>query len=194
MRNKKVMSRSKMILVLLLALTYVLVGCTGGSNTTTSPVQMENQTSSSAQDAGQKIKIVTTIFPPYDFAKAIGGDKVEVVMLLSPGMESHTYEPTPADIKLISSADLFIHAGSENDTWVESVVPENVKRLEMMSHVNVLMETHDHHHHDHDHDHDHGHNHGHDHGDGHNHGEHDHESTSSTSQGEGSTGGEGEGH
>jgi len=50
---------------------------------------------------------VTTLFPQYDFARQIAGDKAEITLLLPPGAESHSFEPTPADIINISNADLF---------------------------------------------------------------------------------------
>ena len=50
------------------------------------------------KDDNEKIKIVATLFPQYDFAKQIGGNKVDVTLLLTPGTETHTYEPTPQDI------------------------------------------------------------------------------------------------
>ncbi|MEG1848722.1 MAG: metal ABC transporter substrate-binding protein [Lachnospiraceae bacterium] len=70
----------------------------------------------------KRLSIVTTVFPPYDFAKAVGGEYVDVTMLLSPGMESHSYEPTPQDIIKINESDLFIYVGGESDTWVESIL------------------------------------------------------------------------
>ena len=62
------------------------------------------------------MKIVTTIFPQYDFARAISGngELADVRMLLSPGEEIHSYEPTPLDIKEIQNCDLFIYVGGEN--------------------------------------------------------------------------------
>ena len=68
------------------------------------------------------IKIVTTIFPPYDFAREIAKDKADITLLLKPGAESHSFEPTPQDIKTIENADLFIYTGSENDVWVEDLL------------------------------------------------------------------------
>ena len=77
----------------------------------------------SEQDDG-RIRIVTTIFPPYDFARAIAGDetKADITMLLSPGEEVHSYEPTPMDIKKIQNSNLFIYVGGENDVWVERIL------------------------------------------------------------------------
>lgn len=164
MKNKRFMFQAKTVLVLMLAAMYMFVGCTGKTTPSTEGTGSSGGSGVEQRNGTKKLQVVTTIFPPYDFVKAIGRDKVEVTMLLAPGMESHTYEPTPADIKMISSADLFIHTGSANDTWVESVVPENVKRLEMMNCVNLLTETHDHD----------GHNHGKE-GEGHDHGNHDHD-------------------
>lgn len=78
----------------------------------------------------KRLRIVTTIFPPYDFARRIGGENVEVTMLLKPGMESHSYEPTPVDIMTIMNSDIFIYAGGESDVWVEELLEGNDRRVE----------------------------------------------------------------
>ena len=148
------------------------------------------KTNSGEATSGDKVDIVTTIFPPYDFAKNVGGDNVNVTMLLKPGAESHTYEPTPADIKQIEACDLFIYTGGENDTWVdgilESIDTEKVQILKMVDTVQTveeeIVEGMEHSHHDHEdgehHDHEDGEQHDHEHGEHHEHedGEHhDHE-------------------
>ncbi len=69
-----------------------------------------------------QLKVVTTVFAPYDFARQVVGDKAEVTMLLEPGSETHSYEPTPQDIITIGNADVFIYVGGENDTWVDNVL------------------------------------------------------------------------
>lgn len=69
-----------------------------------------------------KIKIVTTLFPLYDFAKNIGGSKVEVSLLLPPGVEPHSFEPKPSDILKISQADIFIYTGKFMEPWVEDIL------------------------------------------------------------------------
>ena len=69
-----------------------------------------------------RMKVVTTIFPPYDFARAVSGGLADVMMLLSPGEEVHSYEPTPLDIKRIQGSDLFIYVGGENDVWVDRIL------------------------------------------------------------------------
>lgn len=83
----------------------------------------------------KKLRIVTTIFPPYDFARRIGGENVEVTMLLKPGMESHSYEPTPVDIMTIMNSDIFIYAGGESDVWVEELLEGNDRREIGRAHV-----------------------------------------------------------
>lgn len=69
-----------------------------------------------------KFTVVTTIFPPYDFVREIAGDQVNVSMLLPPGAESHSYEPTPQDIIAIQECDLFIYVGGESDAWVADIL------------------------------------------------------------------------
>lgn len=63
-----------------------------------------------------------TIFPAYDFARQLAGDTAQVRLLLPPGSESHSYEPSPRDIIDIQQADLFLYAGGESDHWVEEIL------------------------------------------------------------------------
>jgi zinc transport system substrate-binding protein len=70
----------------------------------------------------QRLSVVTTIFAPYDFVRAIAGDRIDLTMLLKPGAESHSYEPTPQDIITIQNSDIFIYVGGESDEWVEEVL------------------------------------------------------------------------
>jgi len=69
-----------------------------------------------------KLSIVTTIFPPYDFAKEIVGNLAQVTMLLPPAAESHSFEPTPQDIIRLRNSDVFIYTGGESDEWVDKVL------------------------------------------------------------------------
>ena len=69
-----------------------------------------------------KISIVATIFPQYDFARRIAGDRADVKMLLKPGMEAHSYEPSPKDIIGVSQCDLFLNVGGESESWLDSVL------------------------------------------------------------------------
>ena len=78
-------------------------------------------TSQAGNDDG-KISVVTTIFPPYDFARAVSGGKANVTMLIDPGAEVHTFDPTPEDMIKIQDCDVFIYTGGENDAWVDTVL------------------------------------------------------------------------
>jgi len=94
------------ILVALLA--SALFGCTQNQNT---PNVIKDEL------INKKIKVVTTLFPQYDFARQIAGDKAEIVLLLPPGAESHSFEPTPSDIISINKADVFIYTGKYMEPW-----------------------------------------------------------------------------
>ena len=67
------------------------------------------------------LTVICTVFPPYDFVQAIAPD-VTVSLLLSPGQESHSYEPTPQDIIAIQNCDLFVYVGGESEAWVEDLL------------------------------------------------------------------------
>ncbi len=69
--------------------------------------------------------ITATLFPQYDFAKQIVKDRAVVVMLLPPGAESHTYEPSPADILKIGKSDMFIYTGRYMEQWAEKIIDAN---------------------------------------------------------------------
>ena len=69
-----------------------------------------------------KISVVTTIFPYYDFVRQLAGDKADIRLLLSPGSDPHSYEPTPSDIVAIENCDIFIYNGGESDEWVDGVL------------------------------------------------------------------------
>ncbi len=110
----------------------------------------------------EKPLVVATAFAEYDFARQIAGDKAEVIMLLSPGEESHTYEPTPGDILKIKQSDVFVYGGGESDKWAESIlssIDSDMHIIKMMNTVELYeentvegMET-DRGHHDHEHEH-----------------------------------------
>ena len=115
------------------------------------------------EEADAKMKIVTTIFPQYDFARRIsgGGELAHVTMLLKPGEEIHSYEPTPLDIRKIRECDLFIYTGGENDDWVERILenmgeekPQTLRLVDLTrtveeEHVEGMMEERGEHAHEH---------------------------------------------
>ena len=145
----------------------------------------------------KKYSVVSTSFPGYDFARAVTKNtNISTKMLVKPGAETHTYEPTPQDIIDIKNADMFVYVGGDSDTWVEKILKDvDTKKTHVVKLVDLVstveeeivegMEDedehdhehdhdHDHDHDDHDHDHDHNHDHKHDH-DGHDHDDHDEE-------------------
>lgn len=70
----------------------------------------------------KKLQVITTLYPLYDFAKTIGQDKVDVTLLLPPGVEAHSFEPKPNDVIRINQADVFIYTGKFMEVWVEDVI------------------------------------------------------------------------
>ncbi|MBQ9947798.1 MAG: zinc ABC transporter substrate-binding protein [Oscillospiraceae bacterium] len=117
---------------------------------------------SASTDSGSdgKLSVITTIYPAYDLARQVFGDTAEVTLLLKPGSESHTYDPSAKDVVKISSCDLFIYNGGESDQWVDSILDGtgDINTLRMMDvvelHEEELSEGMQHEHDDHD-DHDH---------------------------------------
>ena len=93
-----------------------------------------------------KLTIVTTNFPSYDFVRAVVKDNkdVELKMLLKPGAESHDFEPTPQDIIDIKNSDLFIYTGGESDEWISDILDDidtdKTKVIKMMDLVDVKEE------------------------------------------------------
>lgn len=71
--------------------------------------------------AQKKLQVVVSLFPLYDFTRAIGGDKVDVSLLLPPGMEAHSFEPKPDDIIRANKADLFIYTNRYMEPWAVSI-------------------------------------------------------------------------
>ena len=90
------------------------------------------------------ISIVSTVFPSYDFARQItAGTNANVSLLLQPGEEVHSFDPTSQDIIRVQSADLFLYVGGENDTWVEGVLgglDKSVNTFRMMDYVTLYDE------------------------------------------------------
>ena len=111
----------KKIIAILMALTLLATACVlAGCNNHTD-----------IQD--DKLSVVTTIFPEYDWVKNILGDKAdraELTMLLDNGVDLHSYQPTVDDMVEISNCDLFIYVGGESDGWVEDALknPKNPNR------------------------------------------------------------------
>ena len=99
---------------------------------------------SASQSDEKPLKIVTTIFPEYDWVREILGDKAdnaELTMLLDNGVDLHSYQPTADDIIKISDCDLFIYVGGESDGWVEDALKEATnKDMQVINLLDVLGE------------------------------------------------------
>jgi zinc transport system substrate-binding protein len=70
----------------------------------------------------KKLSIVATLFPLYDFAKEIIGDRANVTLLLPPGVEAHSFEPKPGDMITINNAGIFLYTGAYMEPWVEKIL------------------------------------------------------------------------
>ena len=103
----------------------------------------KNSTASGKEEDG-KLKVVTTIFPYYDFVRQIAGDKVSLSMAVPAGMDTHSFEPTAADMIEIGKADILIYNGGEMEVWVDEVIEaaagKNLKAEEMMKYVDIVTE------------------------------------------------------
>lgn len=112
-----------------------------------------------------KLVITAVNFPSYDAARAVAGDSADIRMLLPCGAESHSFEPTPDDIKRIMASDLFIYTGGESDEWVNYILKDLDSKVKVISLMDaayeVLEEAETLSGHDHDHDHEHEHEHEH---------------------------------
>ena len=110
-----------------------LVGCTQKGGNSESDTATENS-----------VSVVSTIFAPYDFARAITGGNANLTMLVPPASESHSYEPTPQDIIKIQNSDVFIYIGGETDAWVgeilKSMDTDKMRIISMMECVEVVEE------------------------------------------------------
>ena len=124
--------KTNKIIAMLAATTLgvsTFVGCGASSNNNTS---VENTSSDN------KISVVTTIFPEYDWVREIVGDNdnVEITMLLDNGVDLHNYQPTAEDIMKIATCDVFVYVGGESDEWVEDALSEATNKD--MQVVNLL--------------------------------------------------------
>lgn len=89
-----------------------------------------------------RLKVVCTNFAAFDLTRSITGKAASVTMLLKPGEESHSFEPTPQDIAAVENADLFVYTGGESDSWADTILesidngPVPVRMLELCEPLN----------------------------------------------------------
>lgn len=116
----------KRLIAILLCLCLMLCGCTA------QPEKPHDET---------KLQIVCTSFPAYDFAREIAGDRAELTLLIKPGSEVHSYEPTPKDMIRIQESDLFICNGGESEQWAKTLITPKLNTIYMMGCVDTVEES-----------------------------------------------------
>lgn len=116
----------KRLIAALLCLCLVLCGCTA------QPEKPHDET---------KLQIVCTSFPAYDFAREIADDRAELTLLIKPGSEVHSYEPTPKDMIRIQESDLFICNGGESEQWAKTLITPELNTIYMMDCVDTVEES-----------------------------------------------------
>ena len=172
-----------------IALVFVLAACGEAEVGVEPEPESEPETENNDYvviDPEAQLEVMVTMFAQYDFARQIGGEHLNVSRLVAPGVDIHSFDPTPTDIIAINEADLFIYTGDEMEPWVhrilDSLDTNDLAILDVSTGANFLPwygsrghdhDDHDHDHDDHDHDHD---DHDHDHDDhDHDHDDHDHD-------------------
>jgi len=126
------MKKTLPVITAAILLLSCLNGCAGTGGTT------ENVPSGDA-----KLQIASTVFPTYDFAKQICGNTAEVTLLVPPGSEIHSFEPSAQDLIRIRNCDLFLYTGGESDSWVDDLLSsagDGVKTIKMMDCVDTVAE------------------------------------------------------
>ena len=116
----------KRLTAIFLCLCLILCGCTA------EPEQTHDKS---------KLQIVCTSFPAYDFAREIAADRAELTLLIKPGSEVHSYEPTPKDMIRIQESDLFICNGGESERWAKTLITPELNTIYMMDCVDAVEES-----------------------------------------------------
>ncbi len=92
----------------------------------------------------ERLSVTTTLFPYYDFVRQIAKDRVKLRLIIPSGMDSHSFEPTPADIIAIQNSDLFLYNGGEMEQWadviLDSVGHSGLRAEAMMDYVESVEE------------------------------------------------------
>ncbi|MDX9917257.1 MAG: zinc ABC transporter substrate-binding protein [Gudongella sp.] len=95
-----------------------------------------------------KITVVATLFPQYDFARTIGGDKINVKLILPPGVEPHSYEPTPMDVIQMNKSELFLYTGEDMEPWafnmIQNLEAEGVLVIDLSKSIELMDSDHEH--------------------------------------------------
>ncbi|MER2174632.1 MAG: metal ABC transporter substrate-binding protein [Carnobacterium sp.] len=131
------MNKKKRIGLMTLAsiVMMLVIGCGNQENT---------------QTETDKLNVVTTFYPMYDFTKKVAGDEAEVTLLLEAGTDTHGYEPSAKEVAAISDADVFVYNSEEMEVWVSSVLEsidtENTVIVNASEGISLLESTEEDHH------------------------------------------------
>jgi len=156
------------MIAMLAAIGALMTGC---GQKTTGAIQQEGNE--------ELLQVYTSFYPLYDFAKKVGGDKVNVVNLVPTGVEPHDYEPSARNVASLEEADVFVYNGAGLETWVDKVLAtletEDLLVVEATQNIDLLT-GHVHSHEEADHDHEEAHDEAdHNHEEAHEEADHDHE-------------------
>ena len=143
--------RWRMILtaaLLLFGCAGSLAGCsasgTGNAEAGSSQDAAGNGSSQNAAAGDGRLQVAATIFPYYDFLRQIGGDRIGLQLVVPAGMDSHSFEPTPADMIAMQEADILVCNGGAMEQWVSQVLSSldtgGMEVLTMMDYVDVVEE------------------------------------------------------
>ena len=132
------------MLAFLIAFSCVLTACTPRRETASD--SSSNPLKGADASGDTRLNVVTTLFPYYDFLRQIAGDSIRLTMVVPAGMDSHSFEPTPADMITIQNADLLVCNGGTMEQWLSQVLdsfgegtgPKRV--VTMMDCVDVVQE------------------------------------------------------
>ena len=150
----------RLLMMLLTILSMTLSGCgaTGTAESGTTPATATDGAAKGTEASQEdKLQIITTLFPQYDFVRILAGDRVDVRLILPPGIEPHAFEPTPKDVVAIGQADLFIYTGDAMEPWagriLEGIGTNGPQVVDASTGITLSREVHAEGEEDHDHDH-----------------------------------------
>lgn len=94
-----------------------------------------------ATESAKKLAVVASVYPVYEFAKQVGGDKLDLIMLVPPGAEPHDWEPKAKDLTRIKSAQVFLYHGAGLEPWIDKLVsgkPDGIKGVQVSKDIPIL--------------------------------------------------------
>jgi zinc transport system substrate-binding protein len=125
---------------------FGLASCGGGRADSSSGSGVGSGAGASAGSGAEsgRLTIVASIFPEYDFARAVSGGLADIELLIDPGSSIHSYDPSPSDIQVIQNADVFLYVGGESDVWADRILDsldtEDMRIVCLMDRVNAVEE------------------------------------------------------